>query len=47
MVTVARFVLAKNWKNNSQFNMEGWYKEMWNLATNDKLTCDIKKRSKG
>lgn len=31
MVTVARLIFAKNWKNTNQYNIEEWYKEMWNF----------------
>ena len=43
MVTAARLIFANNQKNN-QLYMEEWYKEMWTMAINDKLTCETKIR---
>ena len=44
MVTVARLIFAKNWENGKQINLEDWYKEMWNLAINNKLTGEMEIR---
>lgn len=38
ILTVERLIPAKNWKNNNQFNMD----EMWNMAINDELMCELK-----
>ena len=26
----------------NQVNLEEWYRELWDMAINDKLTCDMK-----
>ena len=44
MVTVARLLFAKNWKINNQINTEEWYRGMWKMAINDKLTFEMKLR---
>ena len=36
--------MAKNWKNKKQLNLEELCDEMWNLAINDRLTCELKVR---
>ena len=42
MITAARIIMARNWRNENQFNLEEWYRELWDMAINDKLTCDMK-----
>ena len=44
MITAARLIFARNWKNDNQLNLEEWYRELWDMAINDKLTCDMKIR---
>ena len=39
---VAMLIFTKNWgENNHQFNMGGWYKEMWNMAIHGELTYEM------
>ena len=40
----SRIIIARNWKNENQVNLEEWYTELWDIAINDKLTCDMKIR---
>ena len=40
MIMAARIIIARNWRNENQFNLEEWYRELWDMAINDKLTCD-------
>ena len=42
LLTTARLIIARNWKSKSEFQMEEWYNEIWNIAINDKLTCNLK-----
>ena len=44
MVIAARLLFAKNWKSDNQINIEEWYREMWDMAVHDKLTCEMKLR---
>lgn len=38
MITVARSILARNWKSRGYFNME----ELYNIAIKDKLVYGLK-----
>ena len=42
LLTAARLIIAKQWKLKTEFQIEEWYKEIWNIAINDKLTCNLK-----
>uniref|UniRef100_A0A803U0J0 Reverse transcriptase domain-containing protein n=1 Tax=Anolis carolinensis TaxID=28377 RepID=A0A803U0J0_ANOCA len=42
LVTIARLLIARNWKKEMNIQIEEWYKEAWKLAINDKLTCILK-----
>ena len=42
LLTAARLIIARNWKSKSEFRMEEWYNEIWNIAINYKLTCNLK-----
>ena len=42
LFTGARLIIARNWKSKLEFQMEQWYNEIWNIAINDKLTCNLK-----
>ena len=44
MITAARLISTRNWRNDNQFNLEEWYRKLWDMAINDKLTCDMKIR---
>ena len=44
MITAARLIFARNWRNDNQLSLEEWYRELWEMAINDKLTCDMKIR---
>ena len=42
LLTAARLIKAKNWKSKSEFRMEEWNNEIWNIAINGKLTSNLK-----
>ena len=42
LLTAARLIIARNWKSKYELCLEEWYKEVWNIALNDKLTCSLK-----
>ena len=42
LLTAARLIIARQWKSKSEFQMDEWYNEIWNIAINDKLTCNLK-----
>ena len=42
IVTVAKIIFAKDWKSDKPINLEDWYKEIWSLAINDRLTSEMK-----
>ena len=41
-----KIYISKELEDYNQFNIEELYKEMWNVAINDKLTCETKITSK-
>ena len=41
-IKAARLIIAKNRKGKYDFQITEWYNEIWNIAINGKLTCDIK-----
>lgn len=45
MIIMGRIIIARYWKLDVNFRIEEWYCEMWKLALNDKMTCDIKIRN--
>ena len=38
LLTVARLIIERKWKVKYDFQLNEWYKEIWNTAINDKLT---------
>ena len=41
---MVRLMVARNWKIKYNCQLSEWYKEVWNIVTNDKLMCNIKIR---
>ncbi|XP_078238100.1 cation channel sperm-associated protein 1 isoform X2 [Pogona vitticeps] len=42
LITAARLIIAGQWKLKTELQIEEWYKEIWNIALSDKLTCNLK-----
>lgn len=41
LLTVARQTIARNWKSDHNIPLSDWYRDIWDIAINDKLTCNI------
>ena len=41
LLTAARLIIARQWKSKSEFQVDEWYNEIWNIAINDQLTCNL------
>uniref|UniRef100_H9G923 Poly [ADP-ribose] polymerase n=1 Tax=Anolis carolinensis TaxID=28377 RepID=H9G923_ANOCA len=42
LLTAARLLIAKYWKGEMKMQINEWYKEVWRMALNDKLTSNLK-----
>ena len=41
-MTSARILTARFWKDKNDIKLEYWYREVWDVALNDKLTIELK-----